>query len=585
MLTHSDDDRTLPADSDDRKPITVADVDAALASWTARQLAPVGQLVLPAVPAQLGLDGLAYEPRRQPTDLDADSRGRSPEESARPLGTSHGVFDRTSDGRPGHPTDAPFPGLQLSLGLDLDAADNAQQLSLFARQAMHRELFRAPQSCPRKCACHPFDRDAKCNWTRYLSHADAHGARHDSGAWSLKGVIKCGTWTCAACGPAHARATASKLGVAIDRHLASTADGVDADVWMLTLTIPHYADVPADVVVDQLYAATAKLWTSPAWRAFEKRWGLIGRVRVLDATHGGPDGSHPHFHVALFPTRAGLPTVEAFALSEEKIDSWTIDERGGEMGETGVRVLPSQIAGQGVWTSLRHGATPKARARFVDDLKHGLIPAWEKAVRASGARIENPTKFRENSVKVSPSEKASAYFVKWGLADEVGAPTAKARNHLRMLDAAAAGVPGAAHVVRQWRKAVAGHAWVTGLADVCNRLGVTDEDARQRLDEIRAKREAQLAREGTPVEKVPELNVIIRAHVYAVALALGWEQVFGYCDEVSARGGDVQAELDAWLWQQLGAVDPDALAHAQREMNAPPDDMPPDDDPGWTSDV
>lgn len=498
-MNAADDSQNLPAPADERDQLTL--------------FARCGQLALPGSAAQLGLDGVAYALEIPAATNELEPRSGEP-------------FPRSPhDVLPG-PQEAPSTGLQLALQLDPDEWRRAPQLTLWRRLELASELMRNSE----------WDRDAKCNRTRFAAASDVTVKRSESGSWSTSGVIKCGVWqTCPSCGPAKCREVASKLSVCFDRHMVNP----EADVWMLSLTIPHHGDESAELTVDRLYAASHELLRSREWRAFVKRWGVVGRVRVLDATHGGGNGSHPHFHIALFPTAAGLLTTHA----------WTLAAASGEAAGD----LDQQIASRGHWTLLR-ACSPLVRERYLDEIKGSLVTAWERAVRAAGARIERVGHFRENSVRLSPSENAAAYFTKWGLADEVGASTSKGRNHLRLLDAVGAGIKGAAYLFKQWRRAVDGHALVTGLGDVCRRLGVTDEDAHDWLKKMRERREAEALREGKPLVKVPELQLVIRAHVYAAAMRLGWESVFAFCDETATGGGDVQTMLDAFLWSSLAVT-------------------------------
>jgi len=529
--------------------------------------ARAGQLALPDAPAQLGLDGVAYAPELPPPTDDPAPAGSSP-----PLGP-HTVF-RTDGGLP--PTAADLGSFfapsvsrgteRVQLALDLDAWAEAPQLSLWQRLDVVNELTRESE----------WDRDGKCNRTRFAKQTDVNVARSDRGSWSTTGTIKCGVWqTCPSCGPRKCRDVASKLAVCFHRHLhkptgEAWATGgsewsVDSsafhDVWMLTLTVPHASDLRAEQTVDELYNSWDDFTHSVEWRAFFKRWGIVGRVRVLDVTFGGSNGAHPHFHVALFVEKAAITPEHAWSLSESLGNHLVVDERGGIECE-GVRVmhvdqvqLADDAARWGMYKPLR-SSSEAVRRKFLDEIKGGLVNAWERAVRASGARIERPTEFRRNAVELTPSEHAAAYFTKWGLADEVGAQTAKARNQMRLLDGVAAGLKGAAYTWKQWRRAIHQHALVTGLGAVVRRFEVEDDEATEWLDEQRRRRELELERAGTPVVKVPALQLVIRSHLYPAAMALGWPSVFSFIDEAAEPGRGEQPDwlqraLDDFLWRSL----------------------------------
>lgn len=515
-----------------------------------------GQLALPGAVAQLGLDGVAYAP---PLDDSA------PAESSPYLAT-HTEFCQASDL---HPTEGnapgPLPG-QLAFPGRWETDPTAQQLDLWGRIARTADMLHRPLSCAPDCECHPHDRMAKCQRVRFMKDADIEWSRSEYGAWRARGLIECANkHACPYCGPKACRETASKLAVAFDRHMVEPF----SDVWMLTLKIPHYLDEQPRDVVAHLYDATETFFRSSEWRRWVKRWGVIGRVRVLDVTFGGANGVHPHFHVALFADNAGISPEHAFVLGDPKDEAYVVDERG-DVDCNGVPVMKaefSKLADErerwGPWQPLR-ACVGDVRKRYLDEIKGSLIPAWERAVRASGARIEKLADFRSNGLHLQPSERAASYFTKWGLSSEIGATSAKSRNVLDLIDAIGR-VPGAAWTYKQWIAATKGRTLVTGLTDVCNRLGVDDESARAWLDEQRRRREAELAREGTPVVKVPELRIVIRAHLYAAAIRLGWRDVHAFIDERALDGRGVEPDwlqraLDDFLWSHLA------------DARGPPDD-------------
>jgi hypothetical protein len=523
----ADNEPTLPAASDERE-------DEQLSMF-----ARAGQLALPGAPAQIGLDRVAYAPEQgAPIDDSATA------ESSRPLGP-HTEFSYAGD----HPPTVAPLGFPVQLALELDTWKEAAQLALWPRLNIVKDLTHMSE----------WDRDGKCNRTRFKKQSDVIVNRTDLGAWSTKGTIKCGQFqTCPSCGPQKCREVATKLSIAFNRHLSAE---LFHDVWMLSLTIPHYADETAELVVDRLYAAWETFTHSPEWKRFAQRWGVVGRVRVLDSTHGGAQGSHPHFHVAIFAENAGITPEVAWTLGDPKDTHYVVDDRG-EKECNGVRVMHAERANLvedcerwGLYKPLR-ACSNTVRAKYLDSIKGSLVTAWERAVRASGARTAKLTDFRRKSVELTPSEHAASYFTKWGLADEVGASTSKSRNHLRLLDAVAAGMPGAAYLWKQWRRAVHQHALVTGLGAVVRRFAITDDDAAAWLAEQRRCREAELERQGTPLVKVPELKLVIRSHLYGAAMALGWAAVFAFVDSAALAGRDdspdwLQTALDDFLWRHL----------------------------------
>jgi len=509
--------------------------------------AVAGQLALPGAVAQLGLDGAAYSPR---VDL-------SPEGANLSLGP-HTDFCTAGDLPPAHHSAAPdaWPTpAQLALALPTGWEDpkKTPQLTVWERLDVVRDLVRGGE----------WDRDAKCNRVRFEKSSDVEINRSDRGKYSTSGTIKCEQWqTCPHCGPKLCHKVASQLAVLFNHHLAANAEH---DVWMLSLTIPHYADVSTETVVDQLYAAGETFMRSKQWRRFVKRWGVIGRVRVLDATHGSANGSHPHFHIAIFVERSNILIEHAYVLRAAA----TKPGQAFDLAE-----LDTDRERWGFVKPLR--ACPETvRRAFLDEIMGTLREAWDGAVRDSGARIESPEDFHRKGVELTPSENAASYFTKWGLADEVAASASKSKNHLRLLDAVAFGVRGAAYTWKQWRRAVHQHALVTGLGAIVRKLGrgeTIEADAAAWLDEQRRRREKELADAGTPVVLVPALSLKVRSHLYGAAMHLGWPAVFAFVDKTSEdyrlplfamaadvpqgvrehqRTRHVQQALDDFLWSHL----------------------------------
>jgi hypothetical protein len=354
---------------------------------------------------------------------------------------------------------------------------------------------------------------------------------------------------------------------------------------MLTLAPPHRATDELAEVLRWQYDACARLWRSSEWRAFAAEYGITSRVRVLDATHGGRNGTHPHHHVALFVDQAMVPVRRVAryqwrdqrrAFREEKTQRARA-RRGLERGSTELRRAQEddrlwelaegeRLAGLLAFVEVLESGDDDTRVRlrdqqqgvreaFLRELARQLAPAWRRELAAVGC----PHAVGDHAVHLLPSERAEAYFVKWGLAEEVGLPTSKDRSHLRLLDVVVAQLGDESNVAgelyRSWSRAVKGRAWVTGLADTCRRLGVDEDAAAAYVEAQREREERMRERAGEPPRpKVPELHLVVRGHLWGAFLALGHELVFHELDAVAerveARGDVLQAALAAMLLAQ-----------------------------------
>jgi hypothetical protein len=466
------------------------------------QLALLGELS--ASGAQRGLDGRWYSPEAR---------------SAEPILGTNAEFCAQ---RETEPPGAKLGGGPAQLVLDLADLEAVPQLGIFERQAVTRRVLREEMGDA------GFSSNLhKCDWVRVPIRKDGVVIvyRDERGNYHHSGHVRCQQWCCALCGPKRARSTAATLGVAILRWLDGRRNDAGGrrdrpsrltyrDVWMLTLTLPHrWQDMPG-ATVEKLYAAHAAFVKSPAWKAFSRRWGVKQAVRVLDNVHGSKNGTHPHFHIALFVSKA----------RDYKHDTAeTVDELGDLLG----------------WRShyARRAGESKAqwrrrRQRRCDEIGTTLWGAWSDALRDAG--VVYPV--AGEALKLSPGEQAAAYFTGWGLADEVAATTQKSRSHLRLLDAAAAGVAGAGRAYVEWVAASHGRQWVTGLEDLRQKLDISDGDIEEHTREMREARDAAAAARGEPVQLVKPHEVAIPDGLHAAALSLGWPTVHALCDAADTEG-------------------------------------------------
>jgi len=567
------------------------------------------QLALPVAGTQLGLDGRSYEPRREATPYLGTShrlfpatpagtpepdrsgsapgtrgtRGTSPE-----LGTGGGVglVDDTEQHELAELTplndDVPLddaraercrrigvPATQLELPIAL--FESAPQLSMFAQLYQQQKLFSGTTATTLDGDFVNLDRDAKCQRFPFVKQALIEALRSSSGSWSVRNVISCGRMTCPVCGRRIARDTASKLAVVMQRHMSEAT----SDAWLMTCAPPHYIDDDPRESVQRLQQAHANFVRDRDWRRFARDYG-VQMVRVLDSVHGGPNGVHAHWHYLLLVQNARIPRFfvpsdnELAQHGKRKRRRWSANADAAERAREDVdeamawwlseycspKPLNQYTDHDLLGVPIRM-APQEVRAGYLRDvIRERLLPAWERACRAAGIRIKNPTDFRRHSLDFTPSEKAHAYFTKWGLADEVGASTLKQRSHLRLLDLVAAGCDAAGDMFRQWRVAVHGVAWVTGLKKVCDRYNVTDEDARAYVEKLRERRRELLLKAGKPLPpEVRPIAVVIRPELHAVVFALGWAEVFAFVDELGDRADDeVQRELNTFLWRALARV-------------------------------
>lgn len=484
------------------------------------ELAPAAQPSLfAAAGSQRGLDGRWYE--------HPEATAPKGPETEPLLGTNAEFCTRSSAG------ETELPGAKLWGGhqLVLDLADTAAipQLDLFTRRDLQHAVM-----CEQLGDAGFEHRLSKCGRTRVPNRKAGVVTlyRDERGTWHHTGHVKCEHMCCAKCGTGEARSTAATLGVGFTSWLHGRRNDQGGrrdrperlryrDVWMLTLTLPHkMADAPG-ATVEKLFDAHARFKRSAAWRNFCREWGINSAVRVLDPTFGGRDGVHPHFHIALF--------VEKARDRDERPERLVEEYEPGKF-----RARDSLLA----WRAHRAMSLDERKRRCAE-IGTVLWGAWHDALRAAG--VEHM--IGAHALELSPGEKAAAYFTGWGLADEVGATTAKHRSHLRLLDAAGAGVVGAGEMFVQWVAATHGKQWITGVGDLRARLEIRDEDIEAHVAELRRVRDAAAAERGEPVVLVRALQVDVPDALHAAALSLGWPQVHKVCSDADERGEVAQLAL------------------------------------------
>lgn len=474
---------------------------------TRERIGPGGQLVLPmaGVSAQMGLDGRSYRPNQGPA-------GAADEPL---LGTL-----RELSRAPANPEDF----RELRLERQRTVWDLLGEKVDFETGEMLRES----------------ERPAKCCKVRFApkgltaQEAPARIVRSESGGWSMRNVVTCGSsHVCAVCSERNAQQARVEVSAALEKHLGASLYN---DAWMLTLTLPHGQHDKLSVLVGRLREAWDLMTKSSGWRRFKKTWGLVGALRVFDSTFG-KNGFHPHWHVALFVERAQW---------------WSSDEYTRAIG------LPSSAPIQPLRSfplckeegrgKVRCKCTELCQSAIRASIALELSELWCKAADRVGA-VE-PAKreaFAEFGCHLGGAGKAAEYFTKWGLADEVTQGAKKNTNHWGLLDAFKGGDMQAGAKFAEYYYATKGLPILTGLAKLRKYLSLEDADVSEHGEKIKAAKDAEREFQGLPPrETVDALELEIPDMYFGRAVALGWAQVFAFVDRAHEQGEEPQAAL-IWI--------------------------------------
>ncbi|PST98536.1 hypothetical protein C9J03_26230, partial [Photobacterium gaetbulicola] len=131
----------------------------------------------------------------------------------------------------------------------------------------------------------------------------------EQGGAFFGGLVQCGSvWTCPVCGAKIAERRAGEM-----REAMMEAGKRGLNVSLLTLTVKHGSKDQIDQLLPKLAKAQTSFWGRRFVKDTFEAFGLLGRVRALEVTHGVA-GWHPHIHILLF-TEKNFPKAVARALA------------------------------------------------------------------------------------------------------------------------------------------------------------------------------------------------------------------------------------------------------------------------------
>lgn len=128
------------------------------------------------------------------------------------------------------------------------------------------------------------------------------------------GLQTCGSvWACPVCAAKISERRRAELQTLIAAHHA--AGGV---VLLVTRTVPHERRDNLEELLDRIASAEISYKAHRDYKTLVKAFGLVGRVRAVEVTHGHANGWHPHVHELLFLARA----VDLASLEEDLSRIW-----------------------------------------------------------------------------------------------------------------------------------------------------------------------------------------------------------------------------------------------------------------------
>ena len=119
-------------------------------------------------------------------------------------------------------------------------------------------------------------------------------------------VVRCGSvWTCPIC----SAQVAEKRRLELKKGMENWKNKHGGEVYLLTLTNPHYQGDNLKQLLEGQKKALAYLWGDRAPKEMFKNLGKAGHVIAAEVTYG-QNGFHPHYHILLFMRHS--ITIDAF---------------------------------------------------------------------------------------------------------------------------------------------------------------------------------------------------------------------------------------------------------------------------------
>jgi len=178
------------------------------------------------------------------------------------------------------------------------------------------------------------------------------------------GVQRCGdVWRCAICSAKISEHRKNEF-----QEAAAAAGRAGYGMTFITATIRHHANQRLDFLLPRLAKARSRMTSWRAYKAMNKRFGVVGTIRTLEVTHGG-NGWHPHYHTIAFT---------AHPLTPADMTAWATE----------------------------------------------LAALWKRA--AVGTGLAAPT--MEHGIKIQGGHAAASYIAKWGVVEEMTMSAKKGRD-------------------------------------------------------------------------------------------------------------------------------------------------------------
>ena len=200
----------------------------------------------------------------------------------------------------------------------------------------------------------PLERVAHCLHTPSKSSHNAIQILKAKERFHYGNLQTCGSvWHCPICATKISEHRRRELVQAVTNWKSSSPA---AEVYLLTLTAPHYQHQHIKPVLNGITSALKHFFNSRSVKTIAKSINLVGRIRSLEITYG-ENGWHPHFHILLFVKSP----IEITNIQQQLLELWKIScVKSGlpEPNHHGLKLDNGEMAAQyvGKW-GLEHELT------------------------------------------------------------------------------------------------------------------------------------------------------------------------------------------------------------------------------------
>lgn len=165
----------------------------------------------------------------------------------------------------------------------------------FALQRHVSWLLKDMRRKDRKGKLQPY-RVNNCMWAQGWQYEGVEASKTTVGASFKRGLQICGSvWHCPVCAARISNERQREIRLAVE-----SAEALGYKTLLVTFTAHHTALTELAEQLAAMTRAYEAVWRGAPADRMKARYGILGMIRSLEATHSRRNGWHPHIHVLMF---------------------------------------------------------------------------------------------------------------------------------------------------------------------------------------------------------------------------------------------------------------------------------------------